>query len=46
MEMGHGWGGAWDMGACGLNHSRETCHVSKLAYLKPSEKGFLVRVEI
>jgi len=26
-------GGAWDMGPCGLNHSPETCHVSRLAYL-------------
>jgi hypothetical protein len=25
-------GGARDMGACGLKHSRETCHVSRLAY--------------
>jgi hypothetical protein len=25
-------GGTWDMGACGLNHSPKTCHVSRLAY--------------
>jgi hypothetical protein len=24
-------GGTWDMGACGLKHSPETCHVSRLA---------------
>jgi hypothetical protein len=27
------WKGAtWDMGACGLKHSPETCHVSRLTY--------------